>query len=282
MAILTQEDSNSSPTDSSACAECRQVESVGVSLLKKKMKMIRFAICISFIVISLMFVGQNSTAVTIADAVGIWLFDNGPGDVAEDSSENGNDGTLKNDPTWVDGKFGKALDFDGVDDVVNIEFPNIALTSWTVAAWIYPRNLNVAHYQGLVQAWPSQGEFQIQTNTSSVGVHPVYGGSLNNDEWAHVAGRVVENQVYIYINGNLVTQGAVSTVTFSNVGIGAIYDAQHGYEFDGIIDDVAIFNVALTEDDITDIMNQGLSGALGIAAVSPTGKLTTTWADIKK
>ena len=40
----------------------------------------------------------------------------GSGEVAEDSSANGNDGELKVGPKWVDGKFGKALEFDGVDD----------------------------------------------------------------------------------------------------------------------------------------------------------------------
>ena len=49
----------------------------------------------------------------------------------------------------------------------------------------------------------------------------------------------------------------------------------------GVIDEVAVFNVALTEDDINDIMSNGLAEALGIAAVSPTGKLTTTWGSIK-
>jgi hypothetical protein len=47
----------------------------------------------------------------------------------------------------------------------------------------------------------------------------------------------------------------------------------------GLIDEVGIFNVALTEDDIKDIMNKGLEG---VTAVSPSGKLTTTWADMKQ
>ena len=49
----------------------------------------------------------------------------------------------------------------------------------------------------------------------------------------------------------------------------------------GIIDEVAFFNVALGEDDIKDIMNNGLPEALGITAVEPGGKLTTIWGAIK-
>ncbi len=38
---------------------------------------------------------------------------------AADSSGNGNNGTLTNGPVWVDGKYGKALQFDGVNDCVD-------------------------------------------------------------------------------------------------------------------------------------------------------------------
>jgi hypothetical protein len=51
--------------------------------------------------------------------IGIWLFDEGKGDVAEDSSENGFDGKIMNGAKWVDGKFGDALEFDGADDYVD-------------------------------------------------------------------------------------------------------------------------------------------------------------------
>ena len=50
-------------------------------------------------------------------------------------------------------------------------------------------------------------------------------------------------------------------------------------KYRGIIDDVAIFNVVLSEDEIQGIMDDGLDAAF---AVSPTDKLTTTWATLKK
>ena len=50
-------------------------------------------------------------------------------------------------------------------------------------------------------------------------------------------------------------------------------------KFRGIIDDVAIFNVVLSEDEITQIMDDGLDASF---AVSPSDKLTTTWAYIKR
>ena len=51
--------------------------------------------------------------------------------------------------------------------------------------------------------------------------------------------------------------------------------------FNGLIDDIGIFNVALTEDDVRNIMKNGIGKAIGIAAVSPSAKLATTWSNIK-
>ena len=51
--------------------------------------------------------------------VGAWHFDEGQGNIAHDSSGNNNHGTIYG-AKWVDGKFGKALEFDGVDDYVEI------------------------------------------------------------------------------------------------------------------------------------------------------------------
>ena len=55
----------------------------------------------------------------IGGLVGAWKFDEGSGNIAYDSSGNNNHGTIYG-ATWVDGKFGKALQFDGIDDYVNI------------------------------------------------------------------------------------------------------------------------------------------------------------------
>ena len=86
------------------------------------------------------------------------------------------------------------------------------------------------------------------------------------------------------------TRGEVGSIAG---GTGAIFGGESalgnivgvsdsGRFFDGIIDDVSIFNVALTVDDIQDIMSDGLARATGITAVSPSGKLATTWAQIKQ
>jgi hypothetical protein len=58
-------------------------------------------------------------SVFLSGLVGYWKFDEGNGTIAHDSSNNNNTGTLVNGPFWVDGKYGKALNFDGSDDYVD-------------------------------------------------------------------------------------------------------------------------------------------------------------------
>src|SRR4030042_1000714 len=73
-----------------------------------------------------------------AELVGWWKLDDGTGNVAVDSSGNGNDGVISGDPEWVAGWFGGALKFDGIDDNVNCgngEIFNIT-DELTLAVWV--------------------------------------------------------------------------------------------------------------------------------------------------
>ncbi len=106
-------------------------------------------VCISFIIISLMFAGQSYAAVDLDDAAGIWLFDEGSGNTATDSSENGNNGELMGNPERVDGKFdSRALEFDGDGDYVKVTHsPSLEINDEiTIVVWVkgspqpdYPR-----------------------------------------------------------------------------------------------------------------------------------------------
>lgn len=237
---------------------------------------------LSLLSISLMFVTQSFAAITMDDAIGVWLFDDGKGDTAADASKNGNKGKLMDNPTWVDGKFGGGLSFDVEGPFVKIEVPSVQLSTWTMMLWINPINSKAGHYQGLIQAWPNNGEMQIDSN-GAVGVHPVYGGTLESQEWSHVACVADNNNLKVYINGKEVIKGTVSAVTFVKIGIGDLYEVPAGfnYKYSGVVDEVGIFNKAIEEKDIQDVMDKGLGKVLGIAAVSPSGRATSTWGKIK-
>ena len=84
----------------------------------------------------------STAEVSVDDAIGIWLFDEGTGKVAKDSSPNGNDGELIAGPKWVAGKFGGALEFDGSGTSVETEsadkltaFELGDKTDFTATAW---------------------------------------------------------------------------------------------------------------------------------------------------
>ena len=82
-------------------------EKMRVIQLEKAILVYGVLICISFMIPDL-----SSAKLDPETLSGIWFFDEGKGGVANDSSENGNDGEIV-DAQWVDGKFGKALKFEG-------------------------------------------------------------------------------------------------------------------------------------------------------------------------
>ena len=95
--------------------------------------------CIGLVIISLVLTGRTDAQLDLKGAVAIWLFDEGKGDKVADASGNGNDGELVHNPKWVEGKFGEALDFDGVADYVEINVPVVVETEdFTMGLWVNP------------------------------------------------------------------------------------------------------------------------------------------------
>ena len=93
---------------------------------------------VSLIFLGPILTGQSYSRIDPESTVGIWLFDEGKGEIAEDSSLNGNDGEFVGKPKWVEGKLGAALSFNGKGDVVKIrEFGKVAPTSEiTIVTWV--------------------------------------------------------------------------------------------------------------------------------------------------
>lgn len=239
------------------------------------------------IIIGLMFTSQSFGKIELETAVAIWLFDKGSGDIAKDYSGNGNDGVIEN-AKWVDGKFGKALEFNGTDSCVKTGKKLLGtLKEFTIVLWAKPGDI-VTNRVGLIGQNDSVEFGFINPNTVQLW-HPSFGGvnapyKYPKNEWHHIAGVGSKDSSVVYLDGEVAAKrGPYSTQDSGyNVNIGGcgVYDPG-GNWFTGIIDDVAIFSVALTKDDIKTIMNEGLGKVFGITAVSPAGRLTTTWASIK-
>lgn len=245
----------------------------------------------NLIIISLILIGQSFAKVDPSTCIGMWLFDEGTGKVAKDSSGNGNDGTLMNDPKWVDGKFGKALEFDGNDDAVEIPDSESLndVDDLTISAWVFlNRAVTSGTWNSLVGKKPYTSGYLMWIEVPQEPCGLVYvGGRFDNragtqidlKSWYHlVFTRVHDGGMKFFINGKLVKEASSSSGIISTLAAPISIGGQSPQVLDGIIDDVAIFNVALTEDSISSIMKNGLKF---IFAVSSKGKLAGVWGDIK-
>ena len=247
-------------------------------------------LCISFIVISLMLAGVSNAEIDEESIIGMWLFDDNKGDTAKDSSGNGNDGKLMGDPKWVEGKFGKALSFDGVDDYVDTELNTNDFSSpITISLFLNAAQIKKSPLvSGYNNANPNVNRWDIQLNRDGAGKirwveHEGRDGAISStviqaDTWYHIAviHDLPNSESHILVDGVLEAEAKIEQ-DFNTGRVVQIADGD-GDCYGGIIDEVAIFNVVLSEDDIQNIMNKGLEG---MTAVSSAGKLTTTWGVIK-
>ncbi len=256
-------------------------------------------VCLSFIVIGLIFVAQSSAKIDPETCVGAWFFD-GQGDTAKDSSENGNDGILMSKPKRVDGKFGKALEFDGNNYVEVPHADSLTMTNEiTVAFWfrtdkkmpVFDDRQAVVgkHYleyevgiypSGVIHTYTSNGAGGYDEGISA----SKGGGDWVLDQWYHLAWTLDGRHEIVYVDGinigefdkpNEGTRPGTHTLDIGRRQGG-------GLPLQGAVDEVAVFNAVLSEEDVQACMDKGLERALGFSAIEPLGKLTTTWGQIKK
>ena len=246
-----------------------------------------------------MLVSSSYAEIDPATAVAAWLFEEGAGTVAEDSSGNGNDGVIEGGPSWVSGKFGQALDFDGVDDQIIVpDSPSLELEYLTMAAWVNLRNYlddqriisqevdgaPYSTYSLMISGdTDTKLEFRISLDNDRKRIPSIADVPLN--QWTHVAATYDGANAVVYINGEVDTIVPQSGTLLSNDNPVYIGGSQFWVPRfpDGLMDDAALFNVALTQDDIRSLMTSGLAAAIAPpSAVSFAGNLATTWASIKE
>ena len=234
-----------------------------------------------------------------AELVAHWKFDEGSGDVVHDTSGNGNDGTFVGGPQWVTGKLGGALEFNGSTDYVEIPFSEslkvINQGDFTIAAW-FRLNEIPSEYKSVFQQADDAGGgpgrtwlFVHQSNEirSSLGGSATGSGvGIEGGIWCHVAVVVTEggtdDSVQIYVNGE--PAGAPRQDSMEDCQ-GVFYIGAHkglGNIWDGLLDDLRIYNHALTEDELMFAMGGG--GAAYPSAGSPNpadgALIEGTWANM--
>ncbi len=227
--------------------------------------------------------------------VGYWSFD-GPdlaANTAYDRSGNANNGTLTNGPVRAIGKIGQALDFDGIDDSVNVGTSDALLADnapLTICTWIYPRTIGENSLGRIIERrTPGEVSFFLETNNVirffAAGATSLRRDSNNNsitlNAWQSACvtwdGGTTATNAHIYINGTEVgyqlTQNQV-TPTDNSGAATIIGNRQDGSRtFDGLIDEVRVYNRILSADEIKRLYNIG--GTLKINKPVYSGSLTT-------
>lgn len=218
--------------------------------------------------------------------IGHWKMDENTGTTTtNDSSGNGNTGTMNGTMTssdWMVGKYGSSLDFDGTDDYVSDtsvtwDFTGNPTKSFTLGAWFKPdscsNGIMLSNDGGLTVAITGGDDWFFQLKSG--GTFSFQNASCIVGTWIHVQGvyNADSTTLFLYLNGVLVDSDVVSstdTSTLSDqVNIGRSSFA--GY-FDGLIDDVRVYNYPRTSGQVIEDMNAGHP-----APGSPVGSPVAYW-----
>ena|GEM_PF-4307006 len=201
------------------------------------------------------------------DCVGLWHLDEGEGSMAEDSSGGGHDGSISG-ATWVDGRYGKALHFDGDDTVDCGDIDEIdGVSELTVEVWVrvpadaggtreFIRKDGVfAHGFGWSANRPRFWVYFTDIGWRNSGDGP----EINDDRWHHIVGVYDGQYIRIYVDGverssNNVGPHPVAS-NAAHVHIGS-WDGSAEFMI-GDIDEVALYSRALTAEEIWEHYSKG-------------------------
>ncbi|MHC4084697.1 MAG: LamG domain-containing protein [Planctomycetota bacterium] len=206
------------------------------------------------------------------ELVGWWKLD---GD-ADDSSGNGNHGTINGDPNHVIGRIGGALQFDGINDYIKTDYAT-DLPTWTVALWVNcPAAPSSAAAAGPIHR---ENNFQINWDHSYEDFRGAAGlrvadewyaagfSELQANQWYHLAATYDGENLKAYKNGVLITDNPdpsgppdkeSATLKFAK-------HAKYGDHFEGTIDDVRIYSYDLNAVEVATLYEDSLAASAGQA-----------------
>ena len=215
-------------------------------------------------------IGYNDP--TIGGLVGWWTMNEGSGTLTTaDSSGNGNTGSLINSPAWTNGVIGSALKFDGANSAIGTSLNLSNYLQITYCAWIKLPSL------------PSSYKFFVTTDGAggfggfTLGIgndNRIYASGNNGyaialnaavaNTWYFLCGSATNTQlgkILLYINGVIDTAGSSALITSvgnsTTLNIGRRLGPFTPVYIDATIDDVRIYNRALSSDEILKLYNGG-------------------------
>lgn len=202
---------------------------------------------------------RASGGLTANGLTAYWAFEEGSGTRAEDSSLNNSTGTLTSGPTWVSGKNGKALFFDGVDDYVSI--PNTSgvtpPNAITIATWVKATTTtatqsiidddnggSIGYFLRINSSGKIFGRITATTITGNTTLQP--------NTWYHVALVYDGANVYVYLNGisDATPVARTGTITYSGSTKAIGKRPASGAQFNGTIDEFRMYDRGLTASEV--------------------------------
>ena len=221
--------------------------------------------------------------------VAAYSFDEGAGTIAGDASGHSRQGTIVG-ATWATGKFGSGLSFNGTS--ARVDLPDLGRfykLGFTLEAWV--KKSSPTGDAGIVGTWNAGQNggpmlwidhilrhHYLTLNSGSFnyvdsGQEPTVG------QWQHIAATYDGATARVYVNGTL----AASQAFAANVGdsgnwrIGAYGPTASGF-FDGLIDEVRIYDRALTAAQVAGDMNTPVVAGPAVVATTPESGATGTGA----
>ena len=237
-----------------------------------------------------MLLGLSFGAYAAKDLVLYIPFNEGSGQAANDLSKFKNNCTLKGSPKWIDGKYGKAVEFDGktwgeVPNSTSLQITDaLTIESWVKlygggegtqsavekgSAWVDGEyNLAALYANGTLLQMKD-----LPANCADANV----GTGIQDNKWHFLVGTWDGASIRLYIDGNLDKEMACAGKLLTNkdpLFIGARGGTQRFVV--GALDEIKIYNYALSKDEIVKDMTNPI-----ITAVSSGSKLTSTWSSVK-
>jgi len=226
--------------------------------------------------------------------VAYWKFDENIGSIAHDENSNNNDGVINN-AVWAVGKSGSALSFDGDDDYVDLsKILDIGTKNNTLSVWVKVPS-TVTDRAGVVLGnhpdtptvnWELSAISRAFVYWSGGAVYGNAGPELNDDAWHHVVWvrNKGENKFFVYVDTvkyTLISDAGTDMTPLAGTRIGGDNRPTTGsHMFNGIIDELAVYDRALSYQEILGIYDNtvpSFSGITTATGIEGAGAVSLSW-----
>ncbi|MDD4027401.1 MAG: LamG domain-containing protein, partial [Candidatus Shapirobacteria bacterium] len=238
---------------------------------------------------------QSNTSPNLKSSlIAHYKFDEGSGTTTNDSSENKNNltfGVGNSSPVWsTNSKTNKALSFNGLTTYIENNSNNDVfnlVNNLTVSAWVNPSSFSgsskyiFGHYYQYGIYLTSSGTYEaILRGNDGTYYYPTSSKTLNLNEWQYLTLSFNEGEASLFINGKFINSSTIPTTTLYNIStdlitIGSYFNGSRSNNFNGLIDEVKIYNRALTPEEIKQDYNAGSAIQFGSTSQSIGGTTTS-------